>query len=484
VIKLINRVFRMSTVGMTFAVLVVLCTWQFSSFSLTAMEPTSLADVIERVKPVVVNVSVIGSDATMPMDDPKRFFGGDRSFEDFFQKFFGRQSFVQTENEQLVTRAMGSGFIVDPSGLVVTNHHVVTGATGVIVTLNDGMQFSAEVVGFDPKTDLSLLQIETGRELPSAIFGDSDRTRVGDRVFAIGNPFGLQGTVTTGIVSARGRDIQSGPFDDFLQIDAPINQGNSGGPLFDVTGKVIGVNTAIFSPNGGNVGIGFSIPAGQAKPVIEQLRVQGYVDRGWLGVQIQSLDEDVAIGLGLKDMVGALVTNVVVDSPADVAGIETGDVVTTFEDSPVENIRDLMFAVASSGSKREVELGIRRGAEFLKLTARLDVNPENEALFESRGETGKTASDTLGLSLAPLSNEVRKRFQIDDTMTGVLVVGTGGVNTGLSRGDVILRVGTQLVSKPSDVVGLVNTAREKGQSSVVFYVANSFGRRFIAVSLS
>ncbi len=183
-------------------------------------------------------------------------------------------------------------------------------------------------------------------------------------------------------------------------------------------------------------------------------------------------------------MVGALVTNVVVDSPADVAGIETGDVVTTFEDSPVENIRDLMFAVASSGSKREVELGIRRGAEFLKLTARLDVNPENEALFESRGETGKTASDTLGLSLAPLSNEVRKRFQIDDTMTGVLVVGTGGVNTGLSRGDVILRVGTQLVSKPSDVVGLVNTAREKGQSSVVFYVANSFGRRFIAVSLS
>ena len=229
----------------------------------------------------------------------------------------------------------------------MTNNHVVTGATDVIVTLNDGTPLSAEVVGFDPKTDLSLLQVETDRELPSAIFGNSDRTRVGDRVFAIGNPFGLQGTVTTGIVSARGRDIQSGPFDDFLQIDAPINQGNSGGPLFDVTGKVIGVNTAIFSPNGGNVGIGFAIPSGQARPVIEQLRAQGYVDRGWLGVQIQPLDENIAIGLGLKDVVGALVTNVVVDSPAEVAGIESGDLVTTFNGRPIENIRDLTLAVAS-----------------------------------------------------------------------------------------------------------------------------------------
>ena len=481
--ELAQRVFRVLATGTSFAALVVLCIWQFSSFSVSAMEPISLADVVERVKPVVVNISAVGGNDRPGMVDPERFFDGDQSFEDFFRKFFGRQSFVPTEDERSAARAMGSGFIVDPSGLVVTNNHVVAGATDVIVTLHDGTSLSAEVVGFDPKTDLSLLRVEADRELPSAIFGNSDRTRVGDRVFAIGNPFGLEGTVTTGIVSARGRDIQSGPFDDFLQIDAPINQGNSGGPLFDVTGKVIGVNTAIFSPNGGNVGIGFAIPSGQARPIIEQLRAQGYVDRGWLGVQIQSLDEDIAIGLGLKDVVGALVTNVVVDSPAEVAGIESGDVVTTFNGRPIEDIRDLILAAASAGSEREVELDVRRGAEAKKLTVRLGVSPENEALLGSREKIGKDSDNTLGLSLAPLPSEARRRFEIDNTTTGVLVIGTGGVSPGLSRGDVILRVGTEPVANPSDVIELVATAREKGQSAVVFYVARNSDRRFIAVSL-
>jgi len=482
--KLAQCVFRVRTIGISFAVLAVLCIGQFSPSAVSAMEPFSLADVIERVKPVVVNISATGGSDRPVLATPERFPDGDQSFEDFFWKFFGQQSFVPTEDGRPSPRAMGSGFIVDPSGLVVTNNHVVTGATEVTVTLNDGTQLSAEVVGFDPKTDLSLLQVETDRELPSAIFGNSDQARVGDRVFAIGNPFGLEGTVTTGIVSARGRDIRSGPFDDFLQIDAPINQGNSGGPLFDVTGKVIGVNTAIFSPNGGNVGIGFAIPSGQARPVIEQLRAQGYVDRGWLGVQIQSFDEDIAIGLGLKDVVGALVTNVVVKSPAEVAGIEAGDVVTTFDGRPIENIRDLTLAVASAGSEREVEMDVRRGAEVEKLTVRLGVNPENEALLGRRTEIGKSLDNTLGLSLAPLSTEVRRSFQIDDNVTGVLVVGTADFGTGLSRGDAILRVGTESVSKPSDVVELVATAREKGQSAVVFYVASSLGRRFIAVSLT
>ena len=467
----------------TGVVVVVLCIWKLSSFSVSAMESTSLADVIERVKPVVVNISVGGGNAAPAVADPERFFDGDQSFEDFFRKFFRRQSFVSIEDDRPGTRAVGSGFIVDPSGLVVTNNHVVAGATDVIVTLNDGTQLSAEVVGFDQKTDLSLLQVDTDHQLPSAIFGDSDLTRVGDRVFAVGNPFGLQGTVTTGIVSARGRDIQSGPFDDFLQIDAPINQGNSGGPLFDVTGKVIGVNTAIFSPNGGNVGIGFAIPSGQARPVIEQLRVQGYVDRGWLGVQIQSLDEDVAVGLGLDGMVGALVTDVLVGSPAEVAGIESGDVVTTFDDRPIKNIRDLTLAVASSSSEQAVELGVQRGAEFKNITVWLGNNPENEALLGSREKVGKGSDNTLGLSLGPLPSEVRRRFKIADSMTGVLIVGAGGVPSGLSGGDVILRVGTEPVANPSDVNALIATARENGQSTVVFYVARSSGRRFIAVPL-
>ncbi len=448
------------------------------------MEPISLADVIERVKPVVVNISATAGSDTPVLAAPERFFDGDQSFEDFFRKFFGQQSFVPTKDGRPSARAMGSGFIIASTGLVVTNNHVVTGATDVTVTLNDGTQLLAEVVGFDLKTDLALLQVETADPLPAATFGDSDRTRVGDRVLAIGNPFGLGGTVTTGIVSARGRDIQSGPFDDFLQIDAPINQGNSGGPLFDITGKVIGVNTAIFSPNGGNVGIGFAIPSGQARPVIEQLRAHGYVDRGWLGVQIQSLDEHIATGLGLKDVVGALVANVVVDSPAEVAGIESGDVVTKFNGRTVENIRDLTLAVASAGSDREVELDIRRGAEAKTLTVRLRANPNDEALVGRRQKFGKSSDNTLGLSLAPLSTEARRRFHIDDNMTGVLVVGTADFGTGLSRGDVILRVGTESVSEPSDVVQWVATARDKGQPAVVFYVARSLDRRFIAVSLT
>ena len=443
------------------------------------------ADVIEVVRPAVVNISVKRHPRSNKFErfprTPERY---GYPTKPFFRRFFERQNWRTDFDATEQSQASGSGFIIDPTGIVLTNHHVVDGAAEIVVTLDDGTELMGNLLGTDAKTDLALLTVEGKSSLPYVSFGNSDAMRAGDWVLAIGNPFGLGGTATLGIISARGRDIQSGPFDDFLQIDAPINRGNSGGPLFDETGNVIGVNTAIFSPNGGNVGIGFAIPSEQARPVIEQLRAQGYVDRGWLGVQIQSLDEDISIGLGLKDVVGALVTNVVVKSPAGVAGIKSGDVVTAFDGRPIENIRDLTLAVAAAGSEEEVELDVRRGVEVKTLTVRLGVNPENEALSGRRKEIDEGSDDTLGLSLALLPSEVRRRFHIENTMTGVLVVGARSVPSGLSRGDVILKVGTEPVSKPSDVVELVATAREKGQSAVVFYVARSLDRRFIAVSLT
>ena len=287
--------------------------------------PASFADIIEAVQPAVVNISVTGPAAPqtrghIPMQPGTP---GPDNFEDFLRRFFERQSY-NVNSPTPTFQGMGSGFIIDAEGYVVTNNHVVEHASEIAVTFNDGTRLEAELVGTDPKTDLAVLKVESDEPLPYARFGDSDATRVGDWVIAIGNPFGLVGSATTGIVSARGRDIRSGPFDDFLQIDAPINRGNSGGPLFDLNGQVIGINTAIFSPNGGNVGIGFAIPSELAESVIDQLRSSGHVERGWLGVTIQQVDEELASGLGFDGDTGALVASVLPASPADIAGVQPG----------------------------------------------------------------------------------------------------------------------------------------------------------------
>jgi serine protease Do len=454
--------------------------------------PASFADVIEAVQPAVVNISSSGPAPSRQMGPgPGMPFGQQpfpgSPFEDFFRRFFERQS-APWQGPGPEMRSMGSGFIVDPDGLVVTNNHVIDGATEIIVTLNDGTRYPAELVGRDPKTDLALLEIDADEPLPHAAFGDSDSTRAGDWVIAIGNPFGLGGTATTGIVSARGRDIQSGPFDDFLQIDAPINRGNSGGPLFDTAGRVIGVNTAIYSPNGGNVGIGFAIPASQAAPIIEQLRVDGHVERGWLGVQIQQIDEELAEGLGLDSTRGALVAEVVSDSPAESAGLRPGDVIVGFDDNEVEDIKDLTRQVASLLPDSEVELELWRNGRTVTVHVDLGENPEDVAVQRASGRRDGGNADRLGLSLAPLTPENRSRFGIDDGVEGALVAavepGSPAARKGLRPGDVILRVGQEAVTGPAEVSDEIEHLREDERASVVFQIARGTGQRFLAVPLT
>jgi len=457
--------------------------------------PASFADVIEAVKPAVVNISSSAPAASrysgpgpgMPFPDGP--FPGGPSMEEFFRRFFDRQSGPVPEAEMPEVHAMGSGFIVDPDGLVVTNNHVIEGAKEIIVTLNDGARHPAELVGRDPKTDLALLRIEVDEPLPYADFGNSETTRAGDWVIAIGNPFGLGGTATTGIVSARGRDIQAGPFDDFLQIDAPINQGNSGGPLFDTKGRVIGVNTAIYSPNGGNVGIGFAIPASLAAPIIDQLRNDGYIERGWLGVQIQQIDEEIAEGLGLESANGALVASVVPESPADAAGLQPGDVIVGFEDAEIEDIKDLTRQVAAVRPDSEVELQVWRNGKTVELEVDLGENPEDLAIKASvaAGEGDESAA-SLGLSLVPITPDNRQRYGIDEKVEGALVAGVApgspAALKGLRPGDVILRVGQRPVSDPSGVTDEVDRLRDTERPSVVFQVARGGEQRFLAVPLT
>ena len=461
----------------------------------TASTPGSFADVIEAVQPAVVNISSTAPAASrfggpgQMMPFPEGQFPNSPSMEEFFRRFFERQSAPAPRAGMPQAQSMGSGFIVDEDGLVVTNNHVIDGATEITVTLNDGTRYPAELVGRDPKTDLALLKIEVDDPLPYASFGESESMRAGDWVIAIGNPFGLGGTATTGIVSARGRDIQAGPFDDFIQIDAPINRGNSGGPLFDTAGRVIGVNTAIFSPNGGNVGIGFAIPASLVAPIVEQLRNDGYVERGWLGVQIQQIDEDIAAGLGLEEAKGALVASVVPESPAESAGLRAGDVIVAFEDAEIEDIKDLTRSVAAIRPDSKIELEIWRDGDTDTVEVDLGENPDDLAMkTTSPGAMQGDSAANLGLSLMPLTPENRQRFGIDEGIEGALVgnvtPGSPAARRGLRPGDVILGVGQEAVSAPSEVVEEVARLQENERPSVVFQIARGGDSRFVAVPLT
>jgi serine protease Do len=311
--------------------------------ALARLAPEGFGDLIEQVSPAVVQISakqVMTSESpagTEKNSVPEHFRDG--PFKDFFERYFNDRSPRKFQRPQGRRAAIGSGFIIDEDGIVVTNNHVIGSAKEITVTLKDGRELSAELLGSDEKTDLAVLRIETDTALPAVAWGDSDKARVGDWVLAVGNPFGLGGTATVGIVSARGRDIGAGPYDDFIQVDAPINSGNSGGPLFDQSGRVIGVNTAIYSPNGGNVGIGFAIPAELAKQVVAQLQEKGSVERGWLGIRIQPVTPEIAESLGLDEPEGALIASVNENSPAEKAGLRQGDVILGFDNEKIKDPR-------------------------------------------------------------------------------------------------------------------------------------------------
>ena len=417
-------------------------------------------------------------------------------FEDFFGDFFGNRE-GDPDRPQLPQppeqrgSAVGSGFLIDPQGYIVTNHHVVKNATSVTVTLHDETEYEAEIVGLDQRTDLALLKIEASDALPFVKWGDSKQSRIGEPVLAIGNPFGLGGTVTSGIISALARDLGIGPYDEFMQTDASINRGNSGGPVFNTRGEVIGVATAIFSPSGGNIGIGFATPSAVARSVVEQLREKGEVSRGWIGVAIQPVNEELAGALGLETPRGVLVADVTTGAPADAAGIEVGDVLLEFAGETIgERVRlPRLVADTGIGSKVPVKLW-RNGSEVIvDLTVGdLSAAPSSEPDVRPSEPEGTDAEGGLGLQLSPIEPEMRDQLGLEAGAAGVLVAGVEpdsvAAERGLRTGDVIMRVGREEVARPEDVVKAVQTAQKRGDSSILMLIERQGASRFVALPVS
>lgn len=465
--------------------------------ALARTAPESFADLAAQLLPSVVNISTTQVSKAKP---PAR--GGNPSpdspqvppgspFEEFFKDFFDRNP---QENRPRRNTSLGSGFIIDATGIVVTNNHVIADADEVTVTLHDDSTLKAEIIGRDAKTDLAVLKVKTDKKLSAVKFGNSDVTRVGDWVLAIGNPFGLGGTVTAGIVSARARDIQSGPYDDFLQTDASINRGNSGGPMFNLAGEVIGINTAIFSPTGGSVGIGFAIPASLARPVVDQLRQYGKTRRGWLGVRIQQVNDEIAESLGLDKARGAMVAAVTANGPAEKAKIEPGDVVLTFDGKDVNEMRRLPRIVAETPIEKKVVATVWRKGKELKLDVVVGELDENEtaALAPDPGSKGgkegaRTTIDALGLSMAKLNPELREKFDIDTGVEGVVITDvttdSPAALKGIRAGDVIVEVAQEQVKDPKDVADRVKKAKDAGRKSVLMLVDRQGDLRFVAIKL-
>jgi serine protease Do len=454
--------------------------------------PEGFADLVEQVSPAVVEITakqevaeMSGPQGGIP-DIPPELRNG--PFGDMLKRFFDQHGPGQFPHEQHRVGALGSGFIIDPSGIVVTNNHVVRDGTDIEVTLKDGRTFPAKLLGADEKTDLAVLRIKTDQKLPTVGWGDSDKTRVGDWVLAVGNPFGLAGTVTAGIVSARGRDIGSGPYDDFIQIDAPLNSGNSGGPLLDEQGQVIGVNTAIYSPNGGSVGIGFAIPSDAAKTIVAQLEAKGHIDRGWLGVAIQPVTPEIAESLGLDKPQGALVANVMSDSPAAKAGLKSGDVVVSFAGKPIETVKDLSRVVADTANGAERSIEVWRDGHKVALNAVIAAaKPTTQA--EEQQQVGSAVEvPALGLKLAPVDNRERQQFGLSDDAHGAVVVAVddskNAAEKGLRAGDLITRINQQPVESPADVVHAVESAKKAERKAVLLMVERNQQSRFVAIELA
>jgi serine protease Do len=458
----------------------------------TAVERSGdFVDLAPRLIPAVVNITVrLPGTESGPPRGPALPPGS--PFEDFFRDFFGQRE-PPPEVQPRPSTAVGSGFIIDPAGYIVTNNHVTENAERVTVVLHDETQHEAKVVGRDPRTDLALLKIEVDKALPFVTWGDSEAAQIGEPVLAIGNPFGLGGSVTAGIISARARDIGVGPYDEFLQTDASINRGNSGGPLFNMRGEVIGVNTAIFSPTGGNIGIGFATPSSLALGVIQQLRENGEVRRGWIGVAIQELNEDIAATLGLQRAAGALVTEVTPESPAERAGVEIGDVILAFNGQPVEERRRLPRVVGETRMGETVPLSVWRDGQERKLEITVGDLSRAPGAAEVRQPEGTEEPRPnnrpgLGLSLAPLDRAARQQMGIQAARSGVLVAsvepGSVAAEQGLQRGDVILRVGRQNVAEPQQVHQAIRVAQTQGRPGVLMLVRRQTANRFVALPLS
>jgi serine protease Do len=464
-----------------------------------ARGPEAVADVAERVIDAVVNIST--SQTVDARNTPTPQLPPGSPFEEFFEEFFkNRRGPGDNQTPNRTPRrvnSLGSGFVIDPSGIVVTNNHVIAEADEIHVIFNDGTRLKADIIGRDQKTDLAVLKVNASKPLKYVKFGDSDKLRLGEWVVAIGNPFSLGGTVTAGIVSARNRDINSGPYDNYIQTDAAINRGNSGGPLFNLDGDVIGINTAIISPSGTSVGIGFAVPSKTAMPVIEQLREFKEVRRGWLGVKIQQVTDEIADSLNVKPARGALVAGVDDKGPAAPAGIQAGDVIVKFDGRDIKEMKELPRIVADTPVGKEVEvIVIRKGKEEKKTVklARLE-DPEKpvqaNVKSSSPGSTPQeksTVQKSLGLELSGLTDDLRKRFKIKDSVKGVVITGvdqnSAAADKRLAPGSVVVQIEQEQVSSPADVQNRVEQLRKAGKKSALLLVATAEGDMvFVALPL-
>ncbi len=449
-------------------------------------------DIVAQIAPAVVNISTRKDVATeaQPDSPPMPQFPPGSPFEEFFKDFFERDR-SQQEQQPRRSFSLGSGFVIDPTGFVVTNNHVIADADEITVIFNDESEYPAKLIGTDSKTDLALLKIERPEPFPFVSWADSDEVRVGDWMIAIGNPFGLGSTVTAGIVSARGRDIRAGPYDDFFQIDAPINRGNSGGPSFTLDGTVFGVNTAIFSPSGGSVGIGFAIPANLAKPVIDSLMRSGKVARGWLGVRIQSVTAEIAESLGLPESDGALVASVTPGGPAAVAQILAGDVILQFDGKTIDKMRSLPRLVAETAIGKQTQVKLWRKGQEMTLDVVLGELPEDESVAElgtppeTPSPTGNAKIETLGLTIANLEAEQRTQYSLAETVKGVVITevaeGSTAAEESLKPGDVIVEVGQEEVGSPPEVTAKVSQAQQEGKKSILLLIDRQGDLRFVAL---
>ena len=455
--------------------------------------PESFADLVETLQPAVVNVSTTqmmeggggeGLEFEFPEGSP---------FRDFFDQFNRKRG--EKEEQPRRAQSLGSGFIIAAEGLVVTNNHVIEGADKITVTLIDDTTYDAELVGRDTKTDLALLKIQSDKKFPFVGWGNSDKMRVGDWVIAIGNPLGLGGTVTAGIVSARQRDIRSGPYDDFLQTDAPINRGNSGGPLFDMDGNVIGINTAIYSQSGGSIGIGFAIPSNLADGVIDQLRKFGTTKRGWLGVQIQQVTDEIAESLGLEDARGALVAGVLDGSPAMAAKMKEGDVILKFDGRDVTESRKLPRIVADTAVGKAVKVVVWRDGREVTINVTLgELEKFDEANLPTTGGPSEEpvkpverSFDELGLSLSTITPKIAESLGLAKDIEGVLITDVKGTSAaatnGLREGDVITEVFQEKVLTPDAVEAKIKDARSRGLRSILLTVRSGDDQRFVGLRI-
>ena len=448
-----------------------------------ADRPDSFADQVDRLSPAVVNISTTTIVNEGPAMDMPQFPPGS-PFEDFFKNF-------GDNDRKRRASSLGSGFIIDDAGIVVTNFHVIENAEEITVTLSDETSFTAKVLGQDQKTDIAVLKIDPGDTTLTAVpFGDSDSLRVGDWVLAIGNPFGLGGTVTAGIVSARGRDIGNGPYDDFIQTDASINRGNSGGPLFNTDGEVIGINTAIFSQSGGSVGIGFAISSNLAKRVTKQLVEFGTTRRGWLGVFIQEVTSDIAETLGLEESGGALVSSVNENSPADIAGLEPGDVILSFDGKKIERMRDLPRIVAETDIGTTVVVEIFRGGRLSTVDVTLGELEKAElvGLVGEQPEGDAQTLDRLGFTVDDLDAELAVELGLDETLTGVVVTevaaGSPAMEKGVEPGDIIRRFGQRRVDSAADLATSVGETVDAGRSGVLLLIERDGRERFVQIGFA